>query len=141
LSILQIDTHACRKNSTRKRVEMRRLLVKFLNKFLLRNAHFFRTHAQVLFLHAKCDFYTLECDFHRQKCNVDTLECELYTLGAIFTRKVWFRHARVSFSHSQVGLRHGCDSHACVSIFKYIFAKTRSFFQNTRPSVISTRRV
>jgi hypothetical protein len=30
-------------------------------------------------------------------------------------------------------------SHACVSIFKYVFAKTSSFFQNTRPRVISRR--
>jgi hypothetical protein len=31
-----------------------------------------------------------------------------------------------------------CEIHVCVSIFKYICAETRSFFQNTRPNVIST---
>jgi hypothetical protein len=65
------DTFACETHTRECR---------FLNRFLLGYAHFFKTHASVRFLHKECDFHTLECDFYTLECDFHTHECHFDTL-------------------------------------------------------------
>jgi hypothetical protein len=105
-------------------------------------------HTQSGILQAECAFYTHESKreyFDTDECDYDSLECDLHTQSVIYTRKVWFTHAKCDL-HTQSVIHGECNFnkqnigfYTQSTIFTRSVLSTHTRVILTLTSVITTR--
>jgi hypothetical protein len=126
-------------NSTRKLFK-RTNACTFLNKFLLKHASLFRTHAQVWLIRIKCDFNTHECNLCKQSVISTRISVITTRTIMISTRWVWFLQPEKVRIQQCNFYTHECDFDSNESdLCKKSVISTRISVITKRTSVIYTR--